>query len=358
MRILVLGSGGREHALVWKFALDGHDVTCCPGNPGIAQIAKTEQVDLGNLSAVADFAERGRFDLAVVGPEALLVAGIADVFAERGLVMLGPGARGAQLEGSKAFAKQLMSECGIPTAAYAVFSDFSSAVDFVSSHALPLVIKASGLAAGKGAVAVHSQDQARETLRKFMIEQTLGPAGRTVVVEEYLAGEEASITAITDGEAFLCLAPAQDHKPLLDDDKGPNTGGMGAYAPAPVVSPAVQAKVEGRILRPLLSGLRRMGITYRGVIYAGIMVRDEEVWVVEFNCRFGDPEAQVILPVFKGDLARLLLAAAMGRLGSELAQSPVSPGKPVGHALCVVAASQGYPGKYRTGLPIAGLELA
>jgi phosphoribosylamine--glycine ligase len=348
MNLFVLGSGGREHALVWKFVRDGHKVTCAPGNAGIAQIAECVQVNLDDNKALAEYAARNRFDLTVVGPEAPLVNGVADEFRPRGLPLFGPTRAGAQLEGSKAFAKGLMQEHGIPTARFETFTDAAQALAYVQSHDYPLVIKASGLAAGKGAVIVQNRDEARLTIEQMLTDEAFGPAGATVVIEDFLVGEEASIIAITDGRAIACLAPSQDHKALLDGDQGPNTGGMGAYAPAPVVTPEVQHAVEQMIFAPLLKGLQAKGIEYQGIIYAGIMMTARGPSVLEFNCRFGDPETQVILPQLKTDLAKLLLAAVQGRLaGVPLVNLP-------GSVLCVVAASAGYPGSYEKGRLIAG----
>jgi len=348
VKLLVLGSGGREHALVWKLVRDGHQVTCIPGNPGILGIAACAGISLDDNRALADYALKNRFDLTVVGPEAPLVAGIADEFQRRGLPLFGPNQAGAQLEGSKVFAKSLMRKSGIPTARFETFADARLALTYAGNHEYPLVIKASGLAAGKGAVIVADLDRARTTIEQMLVSKSLGAAGETIVIEEFLEGEEASIIAITDGRDIACLASSQDHKALLDADQGPNTGGMGAYTPAPVVTSEIQRRVEQEVFAPLLKGLQARGIAYQGVIYAGIMVTKQGPFVLEFNCRFGDPETQVILPKLKTDLAELMLAATEGRLAQVLLENhPYS-------VLCVVAASAGYPGAYEKGKPITG----
>jgi phosphoribosylamine--glycine ligase len=346
VKILVLGSGGREHAIVWKLRKDGHQVVCAPGNAGICRIAECVALNSEDIAVVKDFVQRTDFDLTVVGPEAPLVAGIADEFRGAGLPIFGPGREGAQLEGSKAFSKALMQEAGIPTARFETFTDVGKAKSYLAGQNYPLVVKASGLALGKGAVIVHSRQEAEKLVEEMMNGRSMGEAGATVVIEEFLSGEEASIIGIADGQRVVYLAPSQDHKALSDGDQGPNTGGMGAYAPAPIVTPELQAMVERQVFVPLLESMHRRGIEYRGVIYAGIMVTDKGPYVLEFNCRFGDPETQVILPLLSADLGELLLAAAKGDL-----QSAVRTSQPAfaGYALCVVAASAGYPGKYEKG---------
>lgn len=351
MKILVLGSGGREHAIVWKLKKDGHEVICAPGNAGICRIAECVALEPEDITAVKEYVRKTGFDLTVVGPEAPLVAGIADEFRRDGLPIFGPGREGAQLEGSKAFSKALMQEVGIPTAEFQTFTDVGKARAYLAGRQYPLVVKASGLALGKGAVTVHSRPEAEALVEKMMNGRVMGEAGATVVIEEFLSGEEASIIGITDGERVVYLAPSQDHKALLDGDQGPNTGGMGAYAPAPIVTPELQALVEKQVFIPLLEGLRRRGTKYRGVIYAGIMVTDKGPYVLEFNCRFGDPETQVILPLLSDDLGELLLDAATGKLQVKEQRAG---SKEQRHALCVVAASAGYPGKYEKGKAISG----
>ncbi len=343
MRVLVVGSGGREHALVWHLARHGHEVYCIPGNGGISRLARCEAIDIGDFPALVAFCRRERIDLTVVGPEGPLVAGVADEFRRHGLAVFGPGRAGARLEGDKAFAKQLMEEQGIPTARFRVFDNLTTAREYARTQTLPLVVKASGLAAGKGVVICRTWDEVDQTLWAMLEGGRFGPAGEVVVVEEFLEGEEASITGLCDGSVCKFLPPSQDHKRLLDDDRGPNTGGMGAYAPAPVVTPEVAQAVEERVFRPLVAGLRRHGIDYRGVIYAGIMVTDAGIRVLEFNCRLGDPETQVVLPLVESDFVELGSACLEGRL----VEKEISVADR--HALCVVAVAQGYPESYRRG---------
>ncbi|MFO7639110.1 MAG: phosphoribosylamine--glycine ligase [bacterium] len=351
MRILIVGSGGREHALAWKLAQHHRELWCAPGNAGTAGLATNVRLDPHDADGLAAFCERERVDLTVVGPEAPLVAGLADRFAARGLKVFGPVAAAARLEGDKVFAKELMAEAGIPTAAFAVFDDFEQARTHARSQRYPLVVKAAGLAAGKGVIICPEPADAERALVQMMRGEAFGPAGQRVVIEEFLAGEEASVIGLCDGRVIRCLAPSQDHKRLLDGDAGPNTGGMGAYAPAPVVTAEVEQAVEEQVFRPLLAAFERQGIEYRGAIYAGIIITDRGLRVLEFNCRFGDPETQALLPLLEGDLGELCLACCEGRLGAvELRRSDA-------HALCVVMASGGYPGSVRKGLPITG-ELA
>ena len=348
MKLLVIGSGGREHALAWQFARQGHDVLCAPGNAGTSRIADCRPVDPLDIPALADLARAEKVDLTVVGPEAPLVDGIADRFEEAGLKVFGPDRRGARLEGDKSFAKRLMQQQNIPTASFATFDDYDRARDYLESRPVPVVIKASGLAAGKGVIICPDRDTARQTLKSVMVDGRFGAAGSTVVIEEFLEGEEASIIALCDGGNISLTVPSQDHKPLEDGDRGPNTGGMGAYAPAPVADADTVAEVRTRVFEPLLRGLQAEGITYRGVIYAGIMLTRDGLKVLEFNCRFGDPETQAVLPLLDSDLAELALACVEGRLAKT------KPAWSDRSALCVVLASGGYPGKYRKGLPISG----
>ncbi len=348
MRILVIGGGGREHALVWKLAQYHKPVFCAPGNAGIAKQAECVEKSPADIRGLADFARQKRIDLTIVGPEAPLVAGIADEFRKQGLVIFGPGAQAARLEGDKSFAKRLMQEEGIPTASFEIFDDYEKAASHLRTRKLPVVIKASGLAAGKGAIITKERDEAERVLREIMKEARFGPAGRVVVIEDFLTGEEASIIGLCDGEHIEMLLPSQDHKPLLDGDKGPNTGGMGAYAPAPVITSDLAHQIEKTVFQPLLAGLQKRNIDYRGVIYAGMMLTGDGPYVLEFNCRFGDPETQAVLPLLKNDLAMLAFACANGKLVDQHAdwfrQS----------ALCVIAASGGYPGAYKKGVVISG----
>jgi len=354
-KVLIVGSGGREHALAEALARSQHveAVYTAPGNAGTPNNVALEAGGEANFAALADFAERAGIDLTVVGPEAPLCAGIARVFADRGLALFGPGPEAARLEGDKAFARDFMRRCGIPQPEFAVFDR----LDWAQAHvgALPegpVVVKAAGLAGGKGVRVCASRAEAGEALAGLMGERVFGAAGDTVVVEEFMAGEEASILAVCDGRRALYLAPSQDHKRALDGDRGPNTGGMGAYAPAPVVTPEVLAAVDERIVRPTLRGLAEQGTPYRGCLYVGLMIHRGEPRVVEFNCRFGDPETQAVLPLLQTDLYELLRDAAAGGLSNrELRQKP-------GAACCVVLTAGGYPGAYEKGTVIRGLDRA
>ena len=353
MNILVIGSGGREHALVWKLRQSpGVDkLYCAPGNAGIRQQAEPVDIAAGEIEKLADFAAREAIDLTVVGPEQPLVLGIGDLFQSRGLKVFGPNCDAARIEGSKAFAKELMLENGIPTAACEVFSDLDEAKRYVGRDQ-PCVVKADGLAAGKGVILCSGRAEAEAALDGIMGRKIFGAAGERVVIEELLIGEEASFMALMDGDDFLPLASSQDHKRVFDHDKGPNTGGMGAYSPAPVVDAAVHDAVVERVLKPLAAGLKRRGLVYRGVLYAGLMITEDGPKVLEFNCRFGDPECQPIMMRLKTDLASLLMATAEGRLREVDAEWSDQA------AVCVVLASKGYPGEYRTGMEIEGARHA
>jgi phosphoribosylamine--glycine ligase len=349
LRVFVVGGGGREHAIAWHLAKSGHEVFCAPGNAGIAQVARCEPISVGDLAGLAAFAVRQKVDLTIVGPEAPLVAGIADEFRRQGLAVFGPDRRGARIEGDKAFAKELMLAAGIPTAGFRSFTDFGAARDYLGRHKLPVVVKASGLAAGKGVVVAQTRPEAEQAASDMLLEGRFGEAGKTVVVEEFLEGEEVSMIGLCDGRSVRLLVPSQDHKRLLDGDRGPNTGGMGAYAPAPVMTADLQRDAQEKVFAPLLAEFDRRGIDYRGVIYAGMILTEDGPRVLEFNCRFGDPETQVILPLLDDDLAELAMACIDGKL-SELTLKPV----PNRAALCVVAAAEGYPGTYGKGMLIAG----
>ncbi|GAB4218139.1 MAG: phosphoribosylamine--glycine ligase [Synechococcales cyanobacterium] len=356
MQVLVIGGGGREHALVWKL-LQSPDVTqvyCAPGNAGIGLLPRCQIVPLSatDLDGLVRFASVQGIALTVVGPEVPLSAGIVDAFQAAGLTIFGPTQAGAQIEASKSWAKDMMVAHGIPTATAETFTELAPAQDYVRGHALPLVIKADGLAAGKGVTVAHSLEEALGALQEAM-----ATADR-VLVEDFLLGEEVSLLALADGQICVPLLPAQDHKRIGEGDTGANTGGMGAYAPAHhLVTPEVLAKIQSRILDPTLAALRERGIDYRGVLYAGLMIDPQgDPYVVEFNCRFGDPETQVVLPLLQTPLAALLLACAQGRLHL---QSPSSWIQWQEHAAaCVVLASAGYPGTYEKGFPIQGLAAA
>ncbi|MBC7340016.1 MAG: phosphoribosylamine--glycine ligase [Firmicutes bacterium] len=353
MRVLVVGGGGREHALVWKLAQTGTvgGLFCAPGNAGTAALGTNVDIAATDVGGLRDFAVREGIGLTVVGPEDPLVAGIGDAFAAAGLRLFGPSRQAARLEGSKAFAKEFMARHGIPTAPFEVFDDAARARDYIRARPGPVVVKADGLAAGKGAFVCSTTEEALQAVTDLMERGMLGVAGRTVVVEDRLEGEELSVLALCDGESFMLLPPARDHKRAFDGDAGPNTGGMGAFAPVPL-PPGLLEEVRDRVIAPAVRGMAREGCPYRGILYAGLMLTRDGPAVLEFNCRFGDPETQVILPLLDEDLAELLAAAASDRL----------PARPLRlhnrYAVCVVVASGGYPGPYRRGLPIAGLERA
>ena len=350
MKVLLIGAGGREHALAWKIAESPRveRLYAAPGNPGIARVARCLPIAADRSDDIVAFAERERVDLVVVGPEAPLVAGLADRLRERGLAVFGPSARAAAIEGSKAFAKTLMHRHGVPTARFATFTDARAARAFCRDLGVPLVVKASGLAAGKGAIVCRTQVEADDAVAECMERRAFGAAGDTVVVEEFLEGEELSFFALCNGTTAATLGAAQDHKTVFDDDRGPNTGGMGAYAPVGLLDDGLERTILDTIVRPTIAALLAEGAPYRGVLFAGLMITKDGPKVIEFNCRFGDPECQALLARLTGDLVPSLLAAAQG--------DPLPP--PVagaGAAVCVTLASGGYPGSYRTGLPIHGL---
>lgn len=356
MRILLIGGGGREHALAWKLAQSPkvEKLYAAPGNPGIAQLKKCEciSIDIDDLEGVADYAEEKSIDLTVVGPEAPLVAGLADVFKRRGLPVFGPSKAAAQLEGSKAFSKELMAKYNIPTAFFKVCEDIASAKAYVEEKGAPIVVKADGLAAGKGVVVAMTKEEALAAIDDMMGDHKFGAAGARLVLEEYMEGEEASLLAFTDGKTVVPMIAAQDHKRVFDGDKGPNTGGMGTYAPAPVMTDVLRLKATERILKPVVEAMAQEGMPYQGCLYAGLMIKGDSVKVVEFNCRFGDPETQVVLPLLDGDLADIMLACATGTLDKA------DVGWYDKAAVCVVMASGGYPESYEKGKDIIGLEAA
>jgi phosphoribosylamine--glycine ligase len=356
MKVLVVGGGGREHALTWKLAAEPgvREVLCAPGNAGIAAVARLVGVDAGDSAALLAVASSERVDLTVVGPELPLDRGIVDLFSARGRRIFGPSRAAAQLECSKVFAKAFMARHGIPTARYRVCETAVEAHALVRSGELgfPLVVKADGLAAGKGVVIAADRSAAAAAVRRAMEERQFGEAGARVVLEECLTGPEVSFFALCDGRTAVPLLSAQDHKRVFDDDEGPNTGGMGAFAPSPLMDERLQTRVMNEIVEPVLAGLRADGHEYRGFLYAGLMLTCDGPKVIEFNVRFGDPEAQVVIPAIDGELAPALAAAAGGDIGGHAIA--FRPEKHVG----VVLASAGYPGSVRTGLPIAGLEEA
>ena len=356
MRILLIGGGGREHALAWKLVQSPNveKLYAAPGNPGMALLQKCECINLNvdDLEGVADYAEEKSIDLTVVGPEAPLVAGLADVFKRRGLPVFGPSKAAAQLEGSKAFSKELMAKYNIPTAFFKICEDIEAAKAYVEEKGAPIVVKADGLAAGKGVVVAMTKQEALDAIDDMMGDHKFGAAGARVVLEEYMEGEEASLLAFTDGKTVVPMIAAQDHKRVFDGDEGPNTGGMGTYAPAPVMTDILRLKATELVLKPVVAAMAKEGTPYQGCLYAGLMIKGDSVKVVEFNCRFGDPETQVVLPLLDGDLAEIMLACATGTLDkAEVAWHDKA-------AVCVVMASGGYPESYEKGKEITGLAAA
>jgi phosphoribosylamine---glycine ligase len=354
VRVLVVGSGGREHVLTWALSRSPSvDVLiAAPGNAGIEGVARCVPVDATDLAGLADLAERERVDLTVVGPEAPLVAGLVDVLEARRLRAFGPTAGGARIEGSKAWAKELCVKHGVPAPRSESFTDVTSAIMHLDAFEPPWVIKADGLASGKGVVIAPTRQEAVHAIEACLVDRAFGEAGDTVVVEEHLTGREVSVLALADGRTVVPLESAQDFKRALDGDRGPNTGGMGAYSPVSFVDGALADRIRTEILAPTVKALEAEGIPYRGVLYAGLMLTEDGPKVLEFNARFGDPETQAVIPRLEGDLAETLLACAEGELaGREPRWSPEA-------CVTVVLASGGYPGPHRTGLPIEGLEEA
>lgn len=351
MKILVVGSGGREHALVWKLARSPRKpaIFCAPGNAGIASIATCVPIAAHDIQALQDFVVRNHIDLTVVGPEAPLALGIADEFRKHRLKIFGPTRNAARLEASKSFSKDIMQRAGIPTARANSFTDAAAAHAYAREHDLPMVIKADGLAQGKGVIIAATHEQARQAVVDCMEKAVFGEAGKEVLIEEFLAGEELTIMAFTDGRTVVPMPPAQDHKRVGDGDTGLNTGGMGAYAPAPLGTPELQDQVRKQILEPIVAHLSKIGSPFQGVLYAGLMVVKGVPYVLEFNARMGDPETQVVLPLLNTDLLEVIEAVVEHRLD----QLNVEWRKDA--AVCVVMTSEGYPGPYRTGVPIRGL---
>jgi len=352
MKVLIVGGGGREHALAWKISQSPHltSLFCAPGNAGIASVATCIDIPADDIRALCDFAAKKHIDLTVVGPEVPLTLGIVDLFESKGLRIFGPSRSGAQLEGSKIFAKNLMREAGIPTASFEVFYDAEQARRFVQTRNAPCVVKADGLAAGKGVFPCRSAQEALEAIDHIMVKKEFGEAGNGIVIEDFMEGEEASFICFTDGSTILPLPSSQDHKRIFDDDQGPNTGGMGAYSPAPVITPEVETRIMHTILHPLLRALSARRIDFKGIIYAGLMIHKGVPQVLEFNVRFGDPETQPILFRLKNDLLELMLATVERRLSSCTIDCDPRP------AVCVVMASGGYPGAYTKGHTINGLD--
>jgi len=354
MKVLVVGSGGREHALICKIKQSpkADKIYAAPGNGGIANDAECIDIKADDIAALLDFAKKNKIDLTVVGPEAPLAAGIVDEFTKNGLKIFGPQKELAKLEASKVFAKEIMKEFGIPTADYKIFGDAKKAKEYALGRGNPLVIKADGLAAGKGVIICKDSREALTAIEDIMVRKIFGAAGEKIIIEECLIGEEASFLVISDGKDTVPLASSQDHKRIFDNDQGPNTGGMGAYSPAPVVDELMQERIMREIINPLIKGLAKKGKFYKGVLYAGIMVTKDGPKVLEFNVRFGDPETQVILPRLNTDLIDLFLAS----IDNKIAQMKLDWKNKT--AVCVVLASGGYPGDYKKGFEIFGLEEA
>ena len=351
--VLVIGSGGREHALVWAISQSPHvgQIYVAPGNAGTAVLANNIPIASDDVTGLVGFASEKQVDLTIVGPEAPLAAGIVDQFQAAGLPIFGPTQAAAQLESSKAFAKTFMRQQGIPTAEYAIFDDFDAARSYVAEQSGPMVVKASGLAAGKGVLMCANQEEALAALRLAMQDRAFGDAGISVVIEEWLQGPEVSLLAFSDGRTVVPMLPARDHKRAYDNDQGPNTGGMGVYAPPPDVDETIIAEIMHAVLVPTVQGMAKRGTPYVGVLYAGIMLTDDGPQVLEFNCRFGDPETQVILPMLDGDIVEIMQACIAGQLSPEMVK--VKPGA----CAAVVMAAPGYPGRYPKGAPISGLDI-
>ncbi len=354
MKILVVGSGGREHALVWKInqSKKVDKVYCAPGNAGISRIADCVDIDVTDVTALLAFAQKEQIDLTVVGPEASLVAGIVDEFQENGLRIFGPTRKAAELEGSKVFSKQFLEKYKIPSAAFKVFKDRKKAKKYIDNCGAPIVVKADGLAAGKGVIVAKTVKEAKDAVDLIMADKAFGSAGKRVVIEACLTGEEASFIAFTDGKTILPLPTSQDHKAIYENDEGPNTGGMGAYSPAPVVTDEIAEFVMNRVMLPTIKGLEEEGRPYKGMLYAGLMIDGDDINVLEFNCRFGDPEAQPLLMRLKSDIIDIFESAIDGKL--DKVDMKIDPRPTV----CVVMASGGYPGKYDNGKIISGLTKA
>ncbi|MCB4792328.1 MAG: phosphoribosylamine--glycine ligase [Elusimicrobia bacterium] len=353
MNVLVIGSGGREHVLVWKLKQSPkvEKIYCVPGNAGISQIAECYNYKINDFSALAGFVKEKNIDYTVVGPEVPLSEGLVDYFTSEGLNVFGPNKKAAMLEASKVFAKNFMKKYGIPTAKYEVFSEIKDALSYLSTleQSMPLVVKANGLAAGKGVIICNNAEEARESLESILEKKVFGTAGENVVVEEFLAGEEVSIMVFLDGKNYSIMVPSQDHKRIFDNDLGPNTGGMGAYAPAPLFDKEMRVQVEEKVIKPVINGLEKEKIEYKGVLYIGLMISNKKPFVLEFNCRFGDPETQAVLPLLKTDLLDIIdcvINAKLDKCKIEWYNKS---------AVCVVLTSKGYPGDYIKDVEISGL---
>ena len=352
MKILVVGGGGREHALCWKINKSPlvEKIYCAPGNAGISKVAECIDIEVSDLEGLKDFAIKNGIDLTVVGPELPLTLGIVDLFEQNNKKIFGPDKAASELEGSKAFSKTLMKDHSIPTADYETFTDLNDALKWIKEINGPFVVKADGLAAGKGVIICNSVKEGESALQSIIVDKTFGNAGNKVVIEEFLHGEEASIFVLTDGDKYLILEPSQDHKAIYDNDKGPNTGGMGAYCPAPVVTEDLLRKVEKQIIVPTIQGLNSEGIKYRGVLYIGLMINNGEVKVLEYNCRFGDPETQPVLMKLVSDIVPIFMEIAEGALKTDTLTWKG------GSSICVVMSSKGYPGSYEKGVELSKLN--
>ncbi len=355
-KVLVIGSGGREHSLVWKIAQSSkvEKVFCAPGNPGIQSLAECVPLKTDDFACLEKFVKDNKIDLTVVGPEVPLAQGIVDYFNEKGLKIFGPNRTAAKFESSKVFAKNFMAKYGIPTASFHNLKNYENALNFLDNYPSEnkLVIKADGLAAGKGVLICDNKSAAKEAISRIMKEKVFGDAGKEIVIEEFLDGEEASLQIFLDSKNYLLMLSAQDHKRVNDGDKGPNTGGMGAYSPAPIIDEKTIKLIEKQIIKPFIKGLKEEGIDYRGVLYIGLMIVQGNPFVVEFNCRFGDPETQVVLPLMKSDIVEIMestISAALDKQNLEWYNNT---------ATCVVIASGGYPGDYKKGFEIKGLDSA
>lgn len=358
MRILVIGSGSREHALVWKIAQSklASKIFCAPGNAGISKQALCVNIKTEDISRLLDFAKKEKIDLTVVGPEAPLALGIADEFSGSKLKIFGPSRKAAQLEASKVFAKEIMAKYNVPTANFEIFEDKEAALRYIRKKGAPCVIKADGLAQGKGVVVAKAIKEAEEAVELIMEKRVFGEAGNKVIVEDCLEGQEASILVFTDSKEVIPLATSQDHKRIFEGDRGPNTGGMGAYSPAPVVTKGLFKEILDKIILRTIDGLAREGINYKGVLYAGVMLTKAGPMALEFNVRFGDPETQAILPRLKSDLLEIMLAVSEDRLGGITKNGGLEWDRR--SCICVVCASGGYPGEYEKGKEISGLDQA
>ncbi|MFO7447206.1 MAG: phosphoribosylamine--glycine ligase [Ignavibacteriaceae bacterium] len=356
MNVLLIGSGGRESAIAYKLSSSKSltKLFIAPGNPGTKKYGENILLNINDHNEVLSFCGKNNIKLVVIGPEKNLVEGLGDSLRKNSIRVFGPDSKAAEIEASKTFSKSFMMQFNIPTAAYREFGlgEIEIAKEYLQAHKYPCVIKADGLAAGKGVLICNNFDDAEKALQQIFVDKIFGESGNKLIVEEFMTGEEASVFAITDGENFVCLPSAQDHKRIGDNDTGKNTGGMGAYSPAPVVTPEIQKETEEKIIIPALKGMNQIGRKFVGCLYCGLMISAEGVKVVEFNCRFGDPETQAVLPLLKGDFLRLLYSAAEGKLEHDTVQYSG------GSAVCVIAASDGYPDQYESGFEITGLNNA